>query len=211
MPPERLCHDAPMTALVVVGAVAIGLLAVLVAGLLRSHAEILRALHSMGVSLEPGQDPPPVSQVSFTAEPPGEGPALDLVGVTPADETVHISVAGAGQPTLVAFLSSGCTTCSEFWKTFGEGSPSGLQHNVRVVIVTKGPEDESPSKVRELAPRGLPTVMSTAAWEAYEVPVVPYFAYVDGPSGRIVSQGAANTWDHVRSLIEESHARGVLS
>ena len=41
-----------MTALVVALAVAVVLLAVLVAGLLRSHAEILRALHELGAGLE---------------------------------------------------------------------------------------------------------------------------------------------------------------
>ncbi len=42
-----------MTALVVVEAVAIALLSLLVAGLLRSHAEILRSLHDFGVDLDP--------------------------------------------------------------------------------------------------------------------------------------------------------------
>ena len=43
-----------MTALVVALAVVVGLLTVLVIGLLRSHADILRALHELGVDLDPG-------------------------------------------------------------------------------------------------------------------------------------------------------------
>ena len=41
-----------MTAVVMIEAVVILLLAVLVVGLLRSHAEILRALHDLGVNLD---------------------------------------------------------------------------------------------------------------------------------------------------------------
>ena len=41
-----------MTVLIVVQGLVILLLAVLVVGLLRSHAEILRALHDLGVNLE---------------------------------------------------------------------------------------------------------------------------------------------------------------
>ncbi|MGH9063549.1 MAG: hypothetical protein ACRD0L_06195, partial [Acidimicrobiales bacterium] len=53
-----------MVVLVVVEALAIGLLGVLVAGLLRSHAEILRALHRLGAGLGEelglaGERPPP--------------------------------------------------------------------------------------------------------------------------------------------------------
>ena len=41
-----------MTAVVMIEAVVIGLLSLLVVGLLRSHAEILRALHDLGVNLD---------------------------------------------------------------------------------------------------------------------------------------------------------------
>ena len=42
-----------MVALITLLAVAVGLLSLLVVGLLRSHAEILRALHDLGVDLDP--------------------------------------------------------------------------------------------------------------------------------------------------------------
>ena len=45
-----------MAVLVVLLAVVVALLALLVAGLLRSHAEILRALHQLGVNMDPAQD-----------------------------------------------------------------------------------------------------------------------------------------------------------
>ncbi len=43
-----------MAVLVALFAVVLALLALLVAGLLRSHAEILRALHQLGVNMDPG-------------------------------------------------------------------------------------------------------------------------------------------------------------
>ncbi len=46
-----------MGVLVVLFSVVVVLLAVLVAGLLRSHAEILRALHQLGVGLDPADTP----------------------------------------------------------------------------------------------------------------------------------------------------------
>ena len=45
--------SVPMLVLVVIEAVVLAFLALLVAGLLRSHAEILRALHDMGVGRDP--------------------------------------------------------------------------------------------------------------------------------------------------------------
>jgi uncharacterized membrane protein len=45
-----------MAVLVTMLAVVLALLALLVAGLLRSHAEILRALHQPGVNLDPAPD-----------------------------------------------------------------------------------------------------------------------------------------------------------
>ena len=49
----------PMSVLVVLLTAVVALLAVLVAGLLRSHAEILRALHDLGAGLDPAPGEPP--------------------------------------------------------------------------------------------------------------------------------------------------------
>jgi len=43
--------------------------------------------------------------------------------------------------------------------------------------------------------------MSSAAWGAYDVPVAPFFVLVDGPTGTVVGEGAANDWEQVRSLL----------
>jgi hypothetical protein len=48
--------------------------------------------------------------------------------------------------------------------------------------------------------------MSTEAWLQYGVPATPYFVYVDGPSGHIVGEGSAATWEQVTSLWSQALA-----
>ena len=187
-----------MTQVVAVQAVAIVVLAVLVFGLLRSHAEILRTLHQLGAGTDPGGDAPPASRPAQVARSSTTG--FDVVGTTVDDEVRRIGVVGARQGTLLAFLSSGCFTCAGFWEAFRAGSGLTVPGGARLVVVTKGPGEESVSRLRELAGADVPVVMSTAAWDDYEVPVAPYFVYVDGPSGRILGEGVAQTWEQVKSL-----------
>ena len=52
--------------------------------------------------------------------------------------------------------------------------------------------------------------MSNKAWEAYDVPVAPFFVLVDGASATIVGEGAASNWDQVRSLLQNSLADAGL-
>ena len=187
-----------MTALVVTLAVVVALLVVLVAGLLRSHAEILRTLHDAGLAHDPdaaADAPAPAPAGRRRARPtPTSGPspeASDLSGVTPDGDAVAVGVLGAAEPTLLAFLSSGCLTCREFWETFADPAldvPGGA----RLVVVTMSPEDESVGALRRLATDATPVVMSTPAWEAYEVEGSPYFVYVDGVSGAVVGEGTAS-------------------
>jgi hypothetical protein len=194
-----------MTAVLVIQTVAIVLLGLLVVGLLRSHAEILRRLHQLGA----GADPDASTGVTSPVPAPvrrGASTGFDVMGTTPADEEVRIGVVGARQNTVLAFLSSGCLTCGSFWDAFAGAGRLAVPGDARLVIVTKGPEIESESKIRELSPRHLPVVMSTQAWLEYKVPATPYFVYVDGPSGRIVGEGSAQTWEQVVSLWSQALA-----
>src|SRR6478672_6527329 len=119
-----------IVAIVVVQAVALVLLGVLVAGLLRSHAEILRALHQLGLSLDDGEAAaaggapgrvrlgPTRSPAGPVAPVGGEAtgePAVDVTGVTARGSALHVAVVGAPRTTLLAFLTSGCVTCGNFW------------------------------------------------------------------------------------------------
>ena len=192
----------------------VALLGVLVVGLLRSHAEILRALHDLGVNLD-GDDAGRAPRATATrragdrlAPPRTEsfGTARDIAGSVPAGGTAHVAVSGVGHPTLLAFLSTGCGTCSAFWEALGDPDHRLPDPATRVAIVTLSPEAESPALVQELAPPDLVTVMSSEAWDAYDVPTSPYFVLVDGPSGRIVGEGAGVSWDQVIDLLAKSVA-----
>ena len=219
-----------MTVLVTLEAVVIALLAVLVFGLLRSHAEILRALHDLGVNLDddapaattfrrrpdaPRTAPQAVRPTDITeAVRPTDGPAelgqaADLVGRTPSGEAALIAVVGVARPTLLAFLSSGCETCADFWNAFSHGIDLTLDgRDVRVVVVTKGDDEESPGAVAELAPTEVTTVMSTQAYLDYGVPVSPYFVLAEAHSGRIVGEGAARSFSQLSGLLERAVADG---
>ncbi|MGH9222259.1 MAG: hypothetical protein ACRD2W_00295, partial [Acidimicrobiales bacterium] len=109
-------------------------------------------------------------------------------------------VTGARTDTLLAFLTSGCLTCIGFWDQFRSRRRLSVPGGARLVIVTKDPAEESPSRLAELVPRDHTVVMSSAAWEQYGVPVAPYFAYVDSASGTVIAGGGASDWEQVVGL-----------
>ena len=77
---------------------------------------------------------------------------------------------------------------------------------VRVVAVTKGPENESPGVVAQLAGEEFTNVMSSTAFDDYEVPVSPYFVLVDAYSSDILGEGAASSWALLASLLNRAVA-----
>ena len=211
-----------MTAVVVVEGVVIAVLALLVVGLLRSHAEILKRLHDLGAGIDPaapaassaarpadgprpGRDFQVMPQVPSPPDREGFTGAADLVGLSPrGDETLSVRVAEVEHDTIVAFLSSGCITCQKFWDAFRKPRKLGLPAGTRLVVVTKGPEAESASAVAGLAPPGIPVIMATEAFEAYDVPGSPYFVQVHGPSGRVRGEGTGPDWEQVSSLLSQA-------
>ena len=115
-----------------------------------------------------------------------------------------IGVNGAAHNTLVAFLSSGCATCSEFWRAFAAPARLGLPAGTRLVVATRGPEAESVTAIRQAAPADLTVVMTTAGWERYAVPGSPYFVLVDGPAATVIGEGTGTTWAQVQSLMGQA-------
>jgi hypothetical protein len=180
-----------VTAVVTVETLLLALLALLVGGLLRSHAEILRRLDE----LQPGG--------SATAAPVrASGAGHDLSGVTLDGEALHLGVTRPGAPTLLAFLTSGCSTCQGFWDAFADPRTK-LPAGVQLVVVTKDPSHESPVKLRELAPPAVRVVMSSAAWHDYDVPASPYFVHVDG-NGELAGEGTAQRFEQIISLFSDA-------
>lgn len=191
-----------MTAAVVTLAVAVALLTVLVIGLLRSHAEILKALHELGAGLELDAPVTAAGVVEPRRVPAGATPTA-LVGQSLDGELVALPLVGRGD-TLIAFLSSGCTTCQDFWQVFRQGVTE-VPGDARLVVVTKGLEQESPAELEQRAPTGLAMVLSTEAWDGFGVPGSPYFAYLDD-AGRVVGEGSAGSWPQVVQLLGQARA-----
>lgn len=194
-----------MIALAIAEAVAIGLLSVLVAGLLRSHARILAALHQVGIPVDergrPGYPSGRVPLPLLSRHPQrGRRLAADITGVTPGDEAVSIAVSGTQQNTLLAFLSGGCGTCAHLWEELPTAQRT-LPEGTRLVVVAKGPEQESPARLRTLGGPDAAVVMSSQAWLDYDVPASPHFVLVAGQEGAVAGEGSATTWPEVLNLM----------
>lgn len=201
-----------MVALVVVVTFVVLLLGILVAGLLRSHADILRSLHELGVGVgDPADTSQQPSARSAAPRIPtwsegsrSLGPAPTVAGVTPSGDARAVAVDNTDGFTLLAFLSSGCATCAAFWEALQAPESLELPRGTRVAIVTKGPDREIPDEVSRLATGRVPVVMSTEAWIEYEVPGSPFFVLVDGTTGTNVGQGVAPRVGQLLDLIRRA-------
>jgi hypothetical protein len=179
-----------MTILVAIETALLVLALLLVVGLLRSHAEILRRL----AAVEGG------GRVPREAAATGEA-AADISGETPDGDSVKISLQTTAEPTLLAFLSTGCGACGALWDGLRAGPPV---QGARIVVVTQGTDAESRPLVRELAPDGAEVVMSSDAWGDYGIPGSPHFVLVEG--GRVAGQGAAAAWEQIGALVRQARA-----
>ncbi len=195
-----------MTVAVILLAFAVGFLTLLVFGLLRTYAEIIRALNRAGIRLDDSVDSATQSDNRTDA---GRGDHLpgvvrDIVGISPAGGLTKVSVSDVGHLTLLAFLSSGCRTCEKFWGALADPDLKLPDPDTRLVIVGQDPAYESQSDFAELVPTGVKAVMSSAAWQAYDVPGSPYFALVDGAADRLVGAGTAASWEQMRTLLRQA-------
>ena len=207
-----------MTTVLIIEALAILLLGLMVFGLLQSHAEILRRLHdvdggSHGADTEHHQqsdisltEKPPLTQEGVATPRPDATPAHDIVGTTAEGDARTVGVIGSNQTTLLAFLSTGCMSCKGFWDAFTDPELVLPGRDTRLVIVTKGLDNESPSAIRKLAPNHVTMIASSSAWEDYDVTLSPYFILVDGPSGSTLGEGAAATWGQIDNLLGQAMA-----
>jgi hypothetical protein len=209
-----------MTILVTIETVILVLLAVLVAGLLRSHATILQRLHALDSGATAALDggataatrsyttmpgiPAPVTLSEPQIRDPDSVRATDLVGATPDGETALVRITGVEHDTVLAFLSSGCSTCQEFWDEFDRPRAVRLPAGTRLLVVTKGEDAESPAEVARLRPRGTDVIMSSQAWVDYGVPGSPYVVAVDGATGRIKGEGTGMSWPQVAKLLAQA-------
>src|ERR1700722_3856269 len=188
------------TVVMIVETVLLAVTIVFVIALLRSHAEILRRLAAIGDGAAAG----PGGAVGQAGGRAAGGAVTDIVGETLAGDAVKCAL-GAGSPrTLLAFLSSGCAACGPLWAGLHEDRAPPL--GARLIVVTKGPERESPSRLRALAPADREVVMSSAAWESFSIPATPHFVLVDGSVGEILGRGSATSWQQIGTLLMDSEA-----
>jgi hypothetical protein len=157
--------------------------------LLRSHAEILRRLAAL-------EGPAPAARPAGFAA--AAGATATITGRTPGGDAVQVSLQGR---TLLAFLSSGCAACGPLWEDLQSGA---VRHGAgtRLVVVTHGPERESPARLPALS--GHDVVMSSAAYEQFAVPVTPHFVLVQ--DGRELGRGSAGSWDQIARLLADAEA-----
>jgi hypothetical protein len=197
-----------LLALALLEIAAIALLGLLVAGLLRSHAEILRLLHHLGADLDlpgaaPGSAPRADLPVVDLTQPGALGP---VTGESPEGDAVAIALDRPGQQTLLLFLSSGCGTCAPWWDGLRSGVAARALPGVRVVVVARDAAEESPALLSGLAPPDAVVVLSSPAWETFAVPGSPYAVLVDGATASVMGQGVARTWEQLASLVGQHMA-----
>ncbi|HZJ26154.1 MAG TPA: hypothetical protein VFF40_03920 [Acidimicrobiia bacterium] len=160
-------------AALVVGAFALVLVAVLVAGVLRTQARLAQRLEM----LEAG---------------PSGDPVYGVAGVTPEGDAIELDLADPAGPRLLVFLTTTCVTCAEIWPTLGR--------DARVVAITKDERDERPARLRELAGTDVTVVMSAEAWSAFGVRVAPYAVLTDPATGTAIARGPVVTWRDVARI-----------
>jgi hypothetical protein len=217
-----------MTALLVVETVILAVLCVLVAGLLRGYASVLRRLHQLDGGAGPAE-PPPFRTAPGVVAPDDpqrddvqrsdvqrgdvqriEGrdewaAAHDIDGVSLRGEIVSVRTVGVPHDTVLAFLSASCEGCAGFWHELAEGgwaAPDGS----RLLVVARGAEAESPSVLSQLCPPEVDLVMSSQAWADYQVPGSPYLVVTDGRTGRVKGEGSGLSFSQVGGLIRQSVA-----
>lgn len=210
-----------MTVLIVVETAVLLVLSVLVVGLLRSYATVLQRLHRLDGGVDPA---PPAPLASAGAAPPFRtadgvvGPpegqewpvGQDIAGVGLSGEVVTARTVGVQHDTVLVFLSSGCAGCAGFWEQLAAGGLPSVGTS-RVLVVTKGPDEESVAQLSQLSPPGLDLVMSSAAWADHRVPGSPYVIVIDGVTGRIKGEGSGTSLSQVSALIRQAYGDGAWS
>jgi hypothetical protein len=71
-----------------------------------------------------------------------------------------------------------------------------------VVVVTKQHPLDDAARIAELAaPGGVNVVMSSSAWDDYDIPGSPYVMIVDGETQSVVAERGVSSWNAVEQLL----------
>jgi hypothetical protein len=140
-----------------------------------------------------------------------QGATIDHAGTGPPAGAAAPEVSGVdldGRPVLLAteqhhvlaFLTSGCTSCAWWWQQLGTAGPAVLPG---VVAVTPDPGSDAPVDIRPLAGDRLRVIMSSDAWESYGIKAGSSFVVVE--RGRVRAAGTASDWDGLVALVTAGH------
>lgn len=186
--------------LVIAEALALLLLGIFVIALVHSYAGLVARVEELSDSVPRRGSRVPRRSAALSPE-ASEGPTVQQVtGVTPSGDGVVVSLLGGERDTLLAFLSSTCTSCQHLWGELADAAGDVLPTQLRLLVVPKGPDRESPSAILAAAPPACDVVMSSEAWSEFHVPGSPYFVLVEGTTGAVLGEGTAMTWARVIDL-----------
>jgi len=196
-----------MVVITIVFAVLLAVALVYIVALLRSHADILRRLAALEERAAGGALAPELARPDDVAAPVGGGEVVTagaISGTTLGGDSVTLSF-GPGSPvTLIAFLTSGCTSCAPLWAGLHEARDLATLAQ-RVTVVTHDRMRESPTRLERLAPAGTDVIMSSEAWADYAVPGSPHFVLTDGAGG-ILGRGSALSWSQLETMVADARA-----
>ena len=139
-----------------------------------------------------------------TAEP--EGDAVDVRGADPEGQPTLIPLEATAQPTLLAFLSTSCGICVGLWERLRAGELQQEAPGIVPVVVTKDAAQEDGDRIRTLASAEVPVVLSSEAWDDYEVPGSPYVMVISAAPGSVTTEGSVATWQDVVRMARSATA-----
>jgi hypothetical protein len=132
--------------------------------------------------------------------------ASDITGVSPTGSRLEALIGEFDGLVLLAFLTTQCDGCDEFWRGLRDGAGAELPMSMSTVVVTKGPGTISPPAVENLA-TGItraPVIMSDEAWTHYRVSGYPFFVLVDAPTRTVIGETVGFGWSDVVSMIRSA-------
>jgi len=191
-----------MWSVIIALAIVVVFLSLLVVGLLRSHAEIIRRLDSLGVRLD--SDEKGTAPITLSATKATRSSVPGLAGVSPEGEPLVVSPVVGEEPVLLAFLSTTCSSCTLFWEWFTSPTVEVEGQTYRVIVATLGADEESPTRALSLKQGTVDVVMSSSSWQDYEVPGAPYFALIDPVEKVVVGEGTAPTVEALQGFLRDS-------
>jgi hypothetical protein len=132
-------------------------------------------------------------------------PAADLVGISSKGRRLEVRLADHGPQVLVAFLSTNCHGCDEFWTGLSDSEAEGLPASVSTVVVTRGPETVDRAEVDGLvAGSTVPVVMSDQAWVDFQVMGYPFFILVDTAERCVIGETVGFGWADIVAMVRSA-------